>query len=172
MSGYIFKREKKEESLNSICYLIPEIQRSKNNIAVKNIYDSENKYYILYGQYCTLGTISIAVNEQTGERYLVDGQHRMSAYKELNIDYPERRMNILVENWFYSSLDHGDEISMVEIISKIVNTCNPHPLCEMEIDEYKIIEHVEKYMKKEFSSYIKESVKCRIPSINMETFKN
>jgi len=176
--SFIFKRERIEKPFNVISYEIPEIQRVQNNTTVKEIYDEENKYYELYGSYCPIGSITIAVNEMTGKQYLVDGQHRMAAYKELSIVYPERRMTVLVENWYYSEPDQGDgiigddSVSLVEIISKKVNTCNPHPLSEMAIDEYKIIEHIDRYIRREFSKYVKESVKCHIPSINMEKFRN
>ena len=193
---FIFKRTKIETPLNVISYEIPEIQRIKNNKTVGDIYEEENRYYEMYGSYCPIGSITIAVNEVTGKQYLVDGQHRMAAYKELSVNYPERRMNVVVETWYYSepeytgvdpkgrpiqsvdpkgrsieSIETDGGYSLVEIISKKVNTCNPHPLAEMAVDEYKIIEQIDKYMRKEFSKYIKESVKCHIPSINMEKFR-
>jgi hypothetical protein len=141
--AYTFKRTKVETPLNVISYEIPEIQRIKNNTTVRDIYEEENKYYEMYGSYCPIGSITIAVNEMTGKQYLVDGQHRMAAYKELSVNYPERRMNVVVENWYYSEPEYTgidtDGYSLVEIISKKVNTCNPHPLAEMAVDEYKII---------------------------------
>jgi 5-methylcytosine-specific restriction endonuclease McrA len=164
----MFRHEKVLKSLNSvgINYEIPDIQRPRNNNTVATIYTYENEYYKKYTQYCAPGAISIAVNDLTGRQYLVDGQHRMSAYKELAHDYPERPFDIYVDYYYYADTTDAD----LNTIYKLANTCCANPIAEMSVDEYKILREVEVYMSQNFPKYIKQSQVPRRPNININVF--
>ena len=164
----MFRHEKVRQSLNSVGvnYEIPDIQRAQNNNTVVEIYVCENSYYMQYAKYCAPGTVSIAVSETTGRQYLVDGQHRMAAYKELTRAYPERVFDIYVDYYYYAGADD----TQLEQIYKRVNTCQINPITELSIDEYKILREVATHMTQNFAKYIKCSPSPHRPNINIGIF--
>ena len=168
----MFRHEKVRAALNSvgINYEIPEIQRPQNNDAVAAIYAFEHAYYRQYSTYCVPGTVSIAVNESSGRQYLVDGQHRMAAYKELSAAYPERTFDIYVDYYYYANAEADADNRQLEQIYKRVNTCQINPITELSIDEYKILREVEAYMLQHFAKYIKLSRTPHRPNVNISVF--
>jgi len=168
----MFKRERIYKSFTSVfsSFEIPEVQRLKNDKAVEEIYNEENTYFLNFGEYNMPGVISIAINKRTGIQYLVDGQHRISAYKNLYDNFPSRPLNIYIDNWYYNDIDCKN--LEVNIISKKINTCQPHPLTELSIDEHIVIKTIEIYFKQHYFKYIKKSNNPRSPNINIDHLKD
>lgn len=156
--------DKQTKSFQSINYTIPEIQRERVAGVVDIIYKHEDDFYRLHGHYILPGTISIV--KCCGVEYVVDGQHRMSAYNKLSLAYPERVLNICIDYYECKS------ITDMEDIYKQVNTSTPNDISKMSIDFYKIKKEITTFFKDHFQSYIKNSSKPIAPNISLDTLHN
>lgn len=158
----ILKLEKLTKSASEFNCIIPEIQRSLDEEHVMNIYAYQRTVYDKLGQYLITGCISIAA--ANGIEYLIDGQHRITAYKQLLADYPDRKLEVVVD--YYTC----DTYESVEEVYKNVNTHKINPITQLEIPQYKITEAVEKYFHANFNSFIK-SDNHRRPNISINRIK-
>src|SRR6266700_5091247 len=96
----IIKFERQNKSFQSMAYSIPTIQRPLDATVVDQICARETQYYATHNTYMLAGTISIAIVAQC--EFIVDGQHRMSAYKKLSLDFPERELVINVDYYTFA----------------------------------------------------------------------
>lgn len=156
---YIKQLEKLQLSISQISPMIPDIQRKLNTDAIESIYTSEHTYYNHYKTYLLPGCISIA-KCSTGE-YLVDGQHRIQAYRRLVAEYPERILTISVD---YYTIDDNS----IDKLFERVNLCTPNTVTILGVDKYKIIQQIERYFNTNFSKYISTAKKPNAPNLSME----
>lgn len=151
------------KSVNDIKYEIPNIQRSVDIDQVNKIYTFQNNFYLKTQKYCLNGSISIAKDLSTNTDYLIDGQHRMNAYSKLSRDFPERKINVMVDT--FECLHMND----VELTYEYVNTNNPNPITTLGIDKYKIVKSFRLKMEQQFDkAYFKKSETPVRPNINLE----
>jgi len=151
------------KSIDEIIFEIPEIQRSLSDENVKNIYEFQNNYYKTHGEYCLNGTISIAIANTI--QYLIDGMHRITALKILRREFPERNISLNIDYFYINVQD-------LEKIYKFVNTHLPNSITALGIDNYKIINDIEKYMLTQFKNYIKSSKNPHKPNFNIQSLKS
>ena len=149
-----------DKSIGEIKYNLPTIQRSVIETSIAEIYDFQVAFYEKHGKYCISGSLSIVISD--GVSYLVDGQHRMMAYKLLIQNYPDRPLLINIDVY------EGD----VEQIYKLVNTQKPNDITRLDLDSYKVINDLEKYLKTNFKEYLKTTGTPRKPNFNFDHLKN
>jgi hypothetical protein len=150
------------QGIDSIKYEIPSNQRPLDAEVLNNIYEFQKSYYIINNSYCLNGTISICKDESISEEFLLDGQHRMAAFKKLRKEFPEREMTVNVDYFIVKNEE------MRNYVYKYINTNTPHLITKLTIDKYKIGNDFHKLMVKNFKQYIKTSAKPRKPHINIE----
>jgi len=168
MTKYIIKHIKKIDCILSKEINIPDIQRNLDIDHVNEIYNFENEYYLLHNEYCLHGSISIAINEETDAKYLIDGQHRCSAYIKLTNDYPERHIKLTIDFYYFNG--HYNDNSLNQIY-KMVNEHKENFIVKCSIDKYKILNDIEKFFITNFSDYIKSSLKPHKPYFSLEFIK-
>lgn len=168
--SFISKYERHNNiSIDEIRYEIPDIQRSVNAQVVQEIIKFQLEFFELHKEYCLNSTLSIAINDQTGVQYLLDGQHRLQAYKELRKQYPERKMLASLDIYTFDGV-HGAHTNL-ELIYKYINTHTPNDIQRMGIDEYKTLNTFERKIRDQFPTYFKSSGKPHRPSINLTNVK-
>jgi hypothetical protein len=164
--SFIEKFDKKSDvSIDEIKLNIPDIQRNLNQDVVNNIIEFQTQFYNKNNHYCLNQTISIGINQENGENYLLDGQHRITAYKILRNEYPERLMKISVDYFYCKNYNN------IEKTYKYINTHSPNNITSLGIDEYKIINEFEKLFFNDFKHYFKVSSKPYKPNLNMQNIK-
>lgn len=156
-----FRRATKAAS--EITCNIPDIQREEGAAHTAAIYDFQKQYYAVHGDYLISGTISIVVVGQC--EYLVDGQHRMAAYKRLINEWPDRALFVSID--YYYCTNNND----IETIYKYVNTCRPNAITSLTIENYKIIKEAAAYLRTTFKSCISKSERPRPPNISVESIE-
>ena len=162
--AFIEKFERKfNVSVDEIIYLLPEIQRNVSEDDVYKIIQFQKNYYNVKGEYCLNHTISIALLND--EKYLLDGQHRMKAYKILRKEFPERVMNVSLDIFMVNSKEN------LELTYKYINTHRPNDITYLGIDTYKILQAFEALFFKNFKKYFKSSSKPNRPNLSMHSIK-
>ena len=156
-------------SINEINMDLPNIQREENNDAIKSLCTFQNEFYNIHNYYFIIGTITIASFMKSGKEYLIDGQHRVKAFKYLQKMYPERKIELTID---YIIFDDTNEDEATEYLYKLVNTCTPNKIACLSIDHYKILQDIEKYFNKNFKVYLKTSTNPQKPHINLDKLKN
>ena len=165
--SFIEKFEKLcNKSVDDIKFYIPDIQRSLDYNTVEDIVNFQKDYYSIHNEYCLNHNISIGTNVETGISYLLDGQHRMSAYKILRKDFPERKMNITIDAYFCKGMDN------INSTYKYINTNKPNDITMLGVDEYKILQTFEKMMFSQFKNYFKNTNKPIRPHLSMNAIKD
>lgn len=149
------------KSLCNIKYEIPNIQRLIMDDHVSSIYNSELNYYNTHNSYLLLGCIALAKDVKTNIEYLIDGQNRLTAYKKLQIDYPDREI-LLTYDYF-----ECDGIDNINKLYKLINNTRPNAISKLQIDDYKIINDFVKLFQTNFKDYIKVSALPQKPHINI-----
>ena len=161
--SYILKWEQlPNRSISEIHYKIPEIQRKLSIENVSKILDFQKNYYNIHNEYLTNQAISICFDEESGLSYLIDGQHRMNAYKILSEEHPERKIALTIDSFRCRGMEN------LEKIYEQINMNNPNPITHLGIDKYKIVKSFEEEMKKTFSNYFKNSEKPNRPHLNLD----
>ena len=169
MSKYISEHIKNVSvSINDINFEIPEIQRIRSDESVKNIYEFQNNYYKSNNYYLILGTITVVSFRPSGIEYLIDGQHRISAFKMLQKDYPERKIVLAVDYLYVENTDINLATQIIDELYYLVNKCTLNKVTILGICRYKIIEGLKKFFITEFSDYVKTSANPRKPHINLD----
>lgn len=155
------------KSIDEIKYKIPNIQRKINHDIVDKIYNFQKEYFLTHDSiYCLNGSISIGYDLNNGIEYLLDGQHRVCAYKKLRDEFPERSLTISIDYYYFK----GEEA--MNLIYKYINTCTPNDITILGIDEYKILQSFERLMTNQFKCYIKTSKNPIRPNINLQNIKD
>ena len=165
--SYIKNYEKIFDKLVAeIIYSIPDIQRHISMENVEQIIKLQEEFYNLHAKYLLNHSISIGIDTTTGINYLLDGQHRMCAYKSLLKKYPERVMKINIDLFYCEGMDN------IEKTYKYINTNTPNTITVMGIDKYKILNDWEKLMYSQFKSYLKTSNRPNRPHLSIEKIKD
>lgn len=156
------------KSVADIAFKIPDIQRTTQTeesiLHIKKLYDSYMKSWYKHQRYIIPGIISICCTKD-GNEYLTDGQHRMMALQQLNDDFPERDMKIMVDYYILSDNNYED-------LYEQINTIIPNGITKMKKDFYKITNELEKMFDKTFKEYIQQRDKPYIPCINLTQLTN
>lgn len=166
----MFKLVQEYHPISDLIYESPDIQRPIDEERVLSLVDFQNDFYEKNGSYLTNGTISIVEVVREGKnlstvKYLIDGQHRVSAFDCLQKKYPERPISVLVDHYI------TNDPSQIEYIYKIVNSSKPVGIGNISISVYKIINDIEKFFKKHFKEYLTNTANPRRPNINMDKLK-
>jgi hypothetical protein len=164
--SFIDKHYKAEKPLSLSNFQLPEIQRSENQSHSDEIYQFEKSYYDIHKGYCLQGNISVAIDILTQIQYLIDGNHRVNAYKRLLDEFPDRAITITID--YYEC----EGTTAIEQTYKLVNTNLINPITQMSIDEYKVINETIKWMQTTFRDYVKTSQSPHKPCFNLETIKD
>lgn len=164
--SFIYKHYKAEKPLSLSNFQLPEIQRSENQSHSDEIYQFEKIYYDTHKEYCLQGNISVAIDVITQIQYLIDGNHRVTAYKRLLNEFPDRVITITID--YYEC----EGTKAIEQTYKLVNTNLINPITQMSIDEYKIINETVKWIQTTFRDYVKTSQSPHKPCFNIETIKD
>ncbi len=155
------------QKLGSILdYKIPRSQRSLDVNHVNKIVQDQIEEYKRYKSYSILQSISV-VNIRNEYIYVIDGQHRLQAFKELEkLGYDIR--NVMVPVVCYRVID---ETEMLKYFNMINSNMPIHPL-ELQEDFADYSKVLLDNMTKTFSVYLKNDTKNSIcPHINMNKFK-
>jgi hypothetical protein len=167
MSSILEFKKIHNKSIDEIIdYQIPEIQRKLMLDKVEIIYSFQIKFFREHGYYCLNHSISVGIEVDTNKEYLLDGQHRMTAYKRLRKEFPERSMKIDIDYYYCKGMNN------IEITYKIINTCTPNPIAYLGIDESKIISKFENLLEKQFPDYFKSSKKPNRPNLSLKNIRN
>jgi 5-methylcytosine-specific restriction endonuclease McrA len=139
---------------------IPDIQRSVDKVHKNTIVNYQEYHYKNTGQYLFLGQITIV--ELNDVFYLIDGQHRYVAYKELYKIHPDRIMDICVE------IIKIDKECGIDNLFRVINSSKPNKIHESTTNEYKLLNDVVKKFEAKFKSYVKYTSKPRKPNMNID----
>lgn len=164
----MFKLVQEYLPISDLSYSLPDIQRPIDEDRVKELLLFQEDFYTKNGVYLTNGTVSIveiADPPKPNARYLVDGQHRVAVFEQLQKKYPERPVTILVDKYICSAFPQ------LEQIYKIVNSSKPVGIGNISISLYKSINDIEKFIKTNFKEYLVNSVNPRKPNINVDKLK-
>jgi hypothetical protein len=130
------------------------------------IYQFEKLYYDHHGEYCLHGNISVSIEIKSGVQYLIDGQHRLSAYRALQRDHPDRSITLSIDYYECEGME------AVEQTYKLVNTNMINPITQLSVDEYRIINDTVKWLQTNFREYVKSTMVPHKPCFNPETIRN
>lgn len=145
---------------NVIMYLSPNVQRLLNEEHVSNLITDQMWEYQRYKQFSMLQSITCA--DLDGKRYVLDGQHRLAAFKELflkgytmNVNIPVVCYNVATFDElkeYYIRINKHHPINPLEVSSEWFD--NGKSFCTWFVSEYK--------------PYIKYTEnKCNCPHINI-----
>lgn len=148
-------------------YKIPKSQRSIDINHLDKIVKDQIEEYNRYKSYSILQTISV-VNVNNECIYVIDGQHRLQAFKELHkLGYDVR--NVIVPVVCYRVID---ETEMLKYFNMINSNMPIHPL-ELHEDFADYGRILIDAMSKTFGVYLKDDNKGSLcPHINMNKFKD
>lgn len=150
---------KSRKSISEFKCVIPDIQRVIDENHAKEIYAHQRRCYDKFGKYIISGCISIAICDNI--EYLIDGQHRLVAYRLLNCEFPDRAIEIMVD--YYTCATMND----VEVLYKNVNTYKENGITKMALDPYKIVNKLMVYFSTSFKQFLSTSDKPHRPNINL-----
>jgi len=158
------RSETKQVSLADLCkiYRRPEFQREPNSSRIQEIKEDLLAEKKKYGSIEPLGVIILGIYNNV--TYIIDGQHRFEAYKQL--DEPRY---IIVQEWKCSSMqemeDHFRRINRYVPVESYV--LNPKSVIIKQACDTLI-----RYIEKEYSAYLSKSKNPNFPYINIQTFRN
>lgn len=159
---HVVRLEKLIVSASSLSPITPDIQRTLNADVADKIYQSEKEYYDVRGSYLVPHCISICTIAGDSTEYLIDGQHRLLAYKRLSADFVERPLMVRVDNYTVATTADIDKLY------ESVNTCTPNPVSTLGLDKYKILNTIKSYFLTGFPDYISKSRSPNTPNINVD----
>ena len=147
-------------------YKVPKSQRSIDVNHVNKIVDDQIQEYKRYRSYSILQSISV-VNISNEMIYVIDGQHRLQAFKELEkLGYDVK--NVIVPVVCYRVID---ETEMLKYFNMINSNMPIHPL-ELQEDFADYGKILVDNMSQTFGVYLKNDTKSSLcPHINMNKFK-
>ena len=139
----------------------PDYQRDKLEEHVEEIYEFQLSHYKKYGTYLYFGCITIAICN--GEKYLLDGQHRLFSMEKI--------YNMNEFNDFKVDIEIIECQSMEEM-QELFTIINKNIPVKDFLKNFKkeIAVQLRDYLKMNYSNYISTSQTPRIPNINLENF--
>ena len=144
---------------NIINYQLSSIQRLLNSEHVNYLVNDQIKEYDKYKQYSILQTITCA--DYNNKRYVLDGQHRIKAFKELKeLNYP---VNISIPIVVYNVNELNELYGYYERINK------HHPINPLELEDkwMDVGKNFFNWFLAEYKLYIKNK-NCNCPHINLQ----
>jgi 5-methylcytosine-specific restriction endonuclease McrA len=146
-------------SISEFNCVIPDIQRMVDVDHANAIYEHQLSCFNKFGKYIISGCISIVICDNI--EYLIDGQHRLVAYRRLINEFPDRPIEVMID--YYSVDKYAD----MEALYKNVNTFKENGITRMPLDPYKIVNKVQTYLQNNFKTFISTSDKPYRPHINV-----
>jgi hypothetical protein len=149
-----------ENISNVIDYQPADIQRLLDNKHVEYLVNDQIQEYSKYNQFSILQSITCADYEN--KRYILDGQHRISAFKKL------RELNYSMNQ--YIPLIIYKTTSIEELKSYYIRINKHHPVNPLEVSElwFQYGKTFCVWFSKEFSQYVKNTeTSCNCPNINL-----
>lgn len=143
---------------------VPRLQRCLNTEHVDGMIQDQVREYASHACFSILQSITVGILH--GDKYIIDGQHRLAAYDKLRqMGYPIHE--VIVPVVFYHA-------SCKEELSDYYNRINKNmPIHPFETDE--AWEDVGKVFcglfQDSFGSYVKPSKSCRCPHISLDELK-
>lgn len=136
-----------ESIKNVVQYQPSDIQRMLNTDHVDALVKDQKMEFERYGQFSMLQSITCA--DYDGKRYILDGQHRIAAFKRLHMDNYPLEQNLPLVIYTVSSLD--------ELKEYYVRINKHHPINPLEISDawFKYGKNFCSWLCKEYSGYIK-----------------
>ncbi len=133
----------------------PDIQRTLSRPAVDAIIAFQKEYYAEHGRFLIIGVISIA--KTPTHDYLLDGQHRVTAFIELAADYifPDIAVEVFEVDEQY-----------IDCLYKLINTSTPNAVASIGIDVYRVINDLEKWLMTTHGNFVKQTDASRTPCIS------
>jgi hypothetical protein len=144
--------------------IIPDEQRIRDTDKVKDIINYQLDYKQNNNCFNFLGVINIHHLLSDDEYYLVDGQHRFEAIKELDGIHKQREIEIMVEIISVKTLDD------LKHNYKLINKNTPLPEFSEKIDKY-IPEQAALHFKKEYPNLWSKSKRPQRPHLNFNYFQ-
>jgi hypothetical protein len=148
-------------AITSLSAGIPPIQREADIEHINKIVFIQRELRNKSGFFAFSGTLSI-VRDSAGTEWLIDGQHRISAYNILAREFTQDK--IVVDIDYYDSDD-------IDAVYKFVNTSKPNDISRLSIDYYKILQGLQEYFTKTYKVYLKNTNNPHKPNISMEKIK-
>lgn len=156
-----------ESVLKLLKYAEPRVQRTLNTDHIKHMIDDQKTEYEKHNCFSMMQSITVAYVMQEKEFYILDGHHRLKAFRELgNIGLPIADIELPVVQYNVS-----DQAEMIAYYTRINKNMPIHPL-EVSltyVDFEKVF--VERFTTT-FAPYMKHhggSVKC--PNISLQELK-
>ena len=149
-----------ENILNVIKYQPANIQRLLNDEHVDYLVNDQIEEYKKNGMFSILQ--SITCGDLNNKRYILDGQHRIAAFKHLhNLNYPlDQNIPLIIY--------HTNSLEELKYYYKRIN--KHHPINPLEISDtwFKYGKQFCVWLKNQFGEYIKNTNKtCNCPNINL-----
>jgi hypothetical protein len=149
------------DSISNIIHYQPcNIQRLLNTEHVERLVNDQIKEFQNHSMFSIVQSITCA--DLNGKRYILDGQHRIAAFKILrDMNYPMNQMIPLV-------IYHTEALD--ELKDYYVRINKHHPINPLEITDmwFKYGKTFCTWFAKEFNGYVKNSEKsCNAPNINL-----
>lgn len=145
---------------NAITYLSPNVQRLLNEHHVQNLITDQMWEYQLHAQFSMLQSITCA--DLDGKRYVLDGQHRLAAFKELYLKGYAMNVNIPIVCYQVETFD--------ELKSYYLRINKHHPIQPLETSSewFENGKSFCTWFVSEYKPYLKHTdSRCNCPHINM-----
>lgn len=148
--------------------LTPEIQRIVDEKHVQSLVDDQIFSLRTYKQVTMLQSIIIgkALWEHEQNYYIIDGQHRIAAFKILGNIYTDifnQKIQVLEYNL-------PTKESLEDLFHKISKTLPVHPL--LQTSEWVIIKPYIQYLKNNFGTYLSKSSRPHKPNISISKLED
>ena len=142
---------------------IPGIQRIKDDEKINDIMEYQLQYFKKHDSFNFLSTINIHYVEESKQLYLIDGQHRFEAIKEMYNKWGQD-INIVIE--------FINIVTMEELKEnyKLINKNTPLPEFSEDIDK-EIPEKVAIYFKNKYSNMWSKNSRARRPHLYFNFFQ-
>lgn len=142
---------------------LPDFQRMKNDQHVKDIFDYNDSHFKKHKCFHILGSISVGLlKSETNHYMLLDGQHRICAYNLLYEKY-KKDFSLSVEIYQKNTIEE------IHDIYDRINKNLPLPICFPEYSDTILVNQYINKLQKEYSNFIKTSLKPRVPNININS---
>lgn len=156
------------ETLHSVFqYTEPRVQRNINDAHVKSMVQDQKEEYAKWRCFSMLQSLTVAYNEEDQTTYVLDGHHRIKAYKQLEQEgYTITNFKIPVVVYIVKNTNE------LTFYYNMINKHMPiHPL-DMESDFAEYEKVLIDNMNKTFGLYIKPNTKTsRCPHISLNELK-
>jgi hypothetical protein len=148
----------------------PNIQRDLNIDNVGQIIHFQKKYFLEKSSFLFIGDLQVAIDIDTNILYLIDGQHRYSAIKELCEMMPDYFISIN----FIKISSINSIYPTLEDVFILLNKYTPIPRYILDCMETnnlhyrEIIDNFKHFVKKYYKSYLSNAKVPRCPNISLD----